>query len=68
MVFTLIDGGSIAPLAERKIDSPSLAGIQRLRLDRLGVELRPGIDYEWSITLVGAMPMPFSVATSRSVA
>jgi hypothetical protein len=51
-VFTLINDEMIAPLAEVTLDDPGSAGIQRLRLSELGVQLEPGVEYTWSIALV----------------
>lgn len=64
VVFTLIDEDGIKPLVERKIPSPKSVGIQRVRLDRFGVELRPGVLYEWSVALVSDDAMRPQVAVS----
>jgi hypothetical protein len=39
------------PLAEVALSLPRTAGIQRVRLSEHGVELAPGVEYEWSIAL-----------------
>jgi hypothetical protein len=39
------------PLAELAMPLPRSAGIQRVRLGEYGVELAPGVEYEWSIAL-----------------
>ena len=39
------------PLAELALALPRTAGIQRVRLGDHGVELAPGVEYEWSIAL-----------------
>ncbi|HEV2302015.1 MAG TPA: DUF928 domain-containing protein [Stellaceae bacterium] len=41
-----------APVIETTIPSPHGAGIHRVRLDRYGVRLAPGILYTWSISAV----------------
>ncbi len=43
------------PLAELAVPLPRGAGIQRVRLGDYGVELAPGVEYEWSIAL-GSSP------------
>jgi hypothetical protein len=40
------------PLAEAELPRPEKAGIQRLRLEPLGIELEPDVEYEWFISLV----------------
>jgi hypothetical protein len=52
VVITIHDGVSVKPLLEKELRSPERAGIQRVRLSRLGVELAPEVEYEWSIALV----------------
>jgi hypothetical protein len=52
LVLTLIGEDSIDPLVERELERPKRAGIQRVRLGDLGVRLEPGVEYEWSVTLV----------------
>jgi hypothetical protein len=54
VIFTLIDDTSDAPLVEVKLPRPERPGIHRVRLSRYGVELRPDVEYEWSIALVRA--------------
>jgi hypothetical protein len=39
------------PLAEIELAPPRREGIQRVRLGDYGVELAPGVEYEWSISL-----------------
>jgi hypothetical protein len=52
VIFTLIDEGSIDPILEAELSLPNQAGIQRIRLVDHGVNLQPGIEYEWSVSLV----------------
>src|SRR5262245_16802105 len=49
--LTLIDGSSVDPLVDVRLDKPS-AGLQRVRLADLGVELKPGQEYQWSVAAV----------------
>jgi len=51
-LFTLIRDSQDVPVAELEIDTPTRAGIHRIRLADYGVMLSPGIDYEWSVALV----------------
>jgi hypothetical protein len=51
-VFTLKTDARDAPVAELQIDTPTRAGIQRIRLADHGVTLGPDVDYEWSVALV----------------
>jgi hypothetical protein len=37
---------------ETALAVPSHTGIQRIRLADYGVELKPGAEYEWSVTLI----------------
>lgn len=50
--FTLIEDGGREPLVEKKIPRPRTAGVQRVRLRDYGVQLRPGVIYQWSVSLV----------------
>jgi hypothetical protein len=50
--FTLIELDGIEPLVEKTLPQPSGAGIRRIRLSELGVELAPEREYEWFISLV----------------
>ena len=50
--LTLIDSTSIDPLLDVRLDRPTRAGIQRVRLAELGVALEPGQEYQWSIAVV----------------
>ena len=40
------------PLAEAELERPEQAGIQRLRLEPLGISLEPDVEYEWFVSLV----------------
>jgi hypothetical protein len=50
--LTLIDSTSIDPLLDVRLDRPTRAGLQRVRLAELGIELEPGQEYQWSIAAV----------------
>jgi len=50
--FTLFDQAQDEPEVETTLPTPDHAGIQRIRLADYGVELKPGAEYEWSVTLV----------------
>jgi hypothetical protein len=52
VMFTITDDRAIEPLKEITLATPSKAGIQRLRLVELGIELEPEINYMWSISVV----------------
>ncbi|MBI2318064.1 MAG: DUF928 domain-containing protein [Betaproteobacteria bacterium] len=49
---TVINDQAVAPMLEKNIDAPKLAGIQRLRLADYGIKLQPGIEYRWHVALV----------------
>ena len=50
--LTLIDSTSIDPLVDVRLDRPTRAGLQRVRLADFGVELLPGQEYQWSVAAV----------------
>lgn len=50
--ITVINDQSVQPLLEQKLETPSQAGIQRLRLKDFGIRLKPGIEYRWFVGLV----------------
>jgi hypothetical protein len=50
--FTLHADGEIEPAIEGEIPGPIVPGIHRLRLTDYGIELEPGIEYEWSVAVV----------------
>jgi hypothetical protein len=50
--FTLFDQLSDEPEVEAVLATPDHVGIQRIRLADHGVELKPGAEYEWSVTLI----------------
>ena len=50
--LTLIDSTSIDPLVDVRLDRPTRAGLQRVRLADLGISLEPGQEYQWSIAAV----------------
>jgi hypothetical protein len=51
LVFVLTSDESIEPLVEAELARPTAAGIQRVDLERYGVELRTGVEYEWSVAI-----------------
>ncbi len=50
--FTLFEQSSDEPEVEATLAAPSRVGIQRIRLADYGMELKPGSEYEWSVTLI----------------
>jgi len=50
--FTLFDEEGVEPLVETTLAAPKRVGIHRVRLADYGVQLSPGIEYEWSVALV----------------
>jgi len=51
VVLTVTNDETPEPLAEVVLPLPQRSGIQRVRLGDHGVELAPGVEYEWSISL-----------------
>ncbi len=51
VVLTVTTDADPEPLAEVVLAPPRRGGIQRVRLGDYGVELAPGVEYEWSISL-----------------
>lgn len=49
---TIIKQGAIDPVLETTLQRPVASGIQRLDLSRWGVELEPGAEYEWFVSVV----------------
>ena len=54
----------VKPVLETTIASPRRAGIQQIRLSDYGVNLRPGVVYQWYISLV---PKPEDRSYDRMV-
>lgn len=52
LVFALTREERIDPLIEIELARPTEPGIQRIDLAPLGIALRPGIEYQWSVALV----------------
>ena len=52
LAFTIVDDTRIEPLLEAPLESPGRPGIHRIDLADFGVQLRQGVEYEWSIVLV----------------
>lgn len=50
--FALIDNRSIEPVLETSLEPTRSAGIQRIRLSAYGIELSPGMEYQWSVALI----------------
>ncbi len=50
--FTLLDEDGVDPLVQVSLAAIERAGIHRIRLSDYGVKLQPGIEYEWSVSLV----------------
>ena len=50
--FTLVDPDEIAPVVEITLDEAGAAGLHRIDLEALGVELRVGPRYQWFVTVV----------------
>lgn len=50
--FALINDSSIEPLLELNLGRMHSRGIQQLNLAEHGIELQPGITYQWSVALV----------------
>lgn len=50
--LTVIDESSISPLIDRRFAAPPKPGVQKIDLTQLGVNLKPGEEYQWSISLV----------------
>ena len=50
--ITVTDMHTIPPVLEKRLTPPTTAGIQRVNLADYGVHLKPGIHYEWSISIV----------------
>jgi hypothetical protein len=52
IIFTLIEADGMDPVVETALNLPRAPGIQRIRLEDHDIELRVGVEYEWSISLV----------------
>jgi hypothetical protein len=50
--LTLIDERSVDPLIDEQFPAPETPGLQSIRLAEHGVKLRPGEEYQWSVSLV----------------
>lgn len=51
LLFVLATDDSVEPLVEAELPRPAATGIQRIDLAPYGVELRTGVEYEWSVAL-----------------
>lgn len=50
--LTLLQENKIEPLVQVKVQRSGKAGIQHLRLADHGVELEPGVEYQWVVALI----------------
>ncbi|MBW2271668.1 MAG: DUF928 domain-containing protein [Deltaproteobacteria bacterium] len=50
--FTVLDEESIEPRVETTLETPRVAGVQRIRLSDYGLELVADTEYQWSVALV----------------
>jgi hypothetical protein len=50
--FALIDDHSIDPILETSLQPTRSAGIQRISLAEYGIELSPGLEYQWSVAFI----------------
>ena len=50
--FVLISEADYEPLVETRLAGVASAGIQRIALADLGVSLKPGVSYQWSVAVV----------------
>jgi len=50
--FVLNDSRKPQPLIEKTLDGPFGAGIHEIELARLGVQLEPDVQYDWSVAIV----------------
>jgi hypothetical protein len=50
--FVLNDSRKPQPVVEKTLEGPFSAGIHQVELSRLGVELEPNVEYEWSVAIV----------------
>ncbi len=50
--FTLLDEDGIDPIVQVTLPAITRAGIHRIDLAQYGVKLQPGVEYEWSVSLV----------------
>jgi hypothetical protein len=50
--FTLTDEAAVEPLVEKTLSGPFSAGVHRIELTALGVQLEPGTEYQWFVSLV----------------
>lgn len=50
--FVLLRLDPVTTLVEKRVSSPSRAGVQRIDLAEYGVTLEPGVSYQWLVKLV----------------
>ena len=50
--FSLNKPRAMKPLVDTPIDSPTQEGIYVIDLNKLNIKLKPGIEYEWFITII----------------
>jgi hypothetical protein len=49
---TLVDEKQVTPVVEMPVAQPTSEGMQRLRLSDLRLALKPGVEYQWTVSLV----------------
>ncbi len=49
---TLIDDKQVTPVVEMPVAQPTGEGMQRLKLSDLRLALKPGVEYQWTVSLV----------------
>ena len=50
--LTIVDPAVVQPVLETRLSSPVERGVHRVRLAEHGVQLRLGVAYQWSVTVV----------------
>lgn len=50
--FTVNDEQSIAPVLEIQLEAPKQPGVQKISLFDYDIQLKPGVEYQWFVTLV----------------
>jgi hypothetical protein len=48
----ITDPGAVKPVLKTTLEGPTEAGLHAVDLARLGIRLRPGVDYRWFVNLV----------------
>jgi hypothetical protein len=50
--FVLVDRRESRPLVETTLERPMEPGVHQIDLSRVGVQLEPGVEYEWFVAIV----------------